>query len=77
MTDITIYRQYPIISGYVQIQPNYEQTKCSYLVQDILDLNPSAVVKRGFHPDTGPTTGRSFGCAEWIEAPFSTILVLP
>lgn len=66
MTGITIYRHFPIINGYVQLQPNIEQYKTKRTAQDVLTANTQAV-RIKLSPSTRPNTGSGFGNQESIR----------
>lgn len=68
MTDITIYRTFPVINGYVQVPPNDEAERTTYEVQQYLVDNADAVLEQ-FSP-VGPTNGQGIGSDQWVRVPF-------
>jgi len=69
---IQIFRDFNIINGYVQVQPNREAEKTLHTPADFLAAIPDSVQTRLRHPDTNPNTGRGFGSQEFMRVPGQT-----
>ena len=69
---ITVYRDFPLINGYVQVPPNHEGEKTAYSPTAFLAAVADSVQTRLPHPDTNPNTGRKFGSHEFIRVPGQT-----
>ena len=74
-SDIQIYRDLPIINGFVQIQPNRESDKTKFTPSDVLAAVTGSDQTHLPHPNTNPTTGSAFGTQEWIRVPGQTFEV--
>ena len=66
--DILIFRQLPIIDGYVQTPPNLEANKNAITALAALTAIPTATVAR-LSQGTGYQTGRSFGQQAFLQLP--------
>ena len=64
---IVIYRDFPIINGYVQVEPCFVQEKTTVTPQEYLAgvSNSSLIV--GMAPQTTPNTGSSFGNQQFVR----------
>ena len=69
---IQIYRDFPIINGYVQLQPNRESDKTRYSVDSVLAAVTDSEQKQLPHPSTNPTTGSNFGAQAFVRVPGQT-----
>jgi len=72
---ITVYRDFPIINGYVQLPPNHEADKTAFTPDEVLLAVSGSERKRLAHPDTNPNTGRKFGSQEFIRVPGQTFSI--
>jgi len=63
---IKVYRQFPIINGFVQLPNNREADKTKHSVETVLSAVSGAALVR-LNPDTMPNTGSKFGTQEFIE----------
>ena len=74
-SDIQIYRDFPIINGFVQVPPNRESDKTKFTPSEVLTAVAGSVRTHLPHPSTNPTTGSAFGTQEWIRIPDQTFEV--
>ena len=66
---ITIYRDYQIINGYVQLPPNMEKDKTTTTISDALVLIPDSVEYLLNSVGSGNDTGSGFGRPSTIRFP--------
>ena len=69
---IQVFRDFNLINGYVQVQPNREGEKTAHTPTAFLAAVSDSIQMRLAHPDTNPTTGRGFGSQEFIRVPDQT-----
>ena len=69
---ITVYRDFPVINGYVQVQPNREGEKTVHTPAAFEAAVSDSVQMRLSQPATNPTTGRGFGSQEFFRVPGQT-----
>lgn len=75
MDEITVYRDFPVIAGYVQVPPNREAQKTSFTPAEFEAAVPDSVRTRLPHPGTNPNTGRKFGSHEFMRVPGQTFAI--
>ena len=69
---IQVYRDFPIINGFVQVPPNHEAEKTSHTPTEFLAAITTGVQTRLSQPSTNLGTGRGFGSQEFIRVPGQT-----
>ena len=67
-SDTTIYRDYPIINGYVQVPHNLDQDKTRVNIADALAAIPGATLKF-LSMGSGKCTGSKFGQQGFLRLP--------
>lgn len=65
---ISVYRDFPIINGFVQLSPNYEPDKNFFTVDEVLAAFPTATTVY-LSQGSGRHTGAGFGAQSWIRIP--------
>jgi hypothetical protein len=65
---ITIHRDFQIINGFVQLEPNYEADRTMFSVADVLAAFPTAFVV-GMSQGSGRDTAAGFGQQQWVRIP--------
>lgn len=71
MSEIQIFRDLPIIAGYVQVPPNRDQEKTKTTDEVALDaIAGSAIVRLSL--GSGKQTGSKFGAQEFLRLPAIT-----
>ena len=70
--EIQVYRDFPVINGYVQVEPNRESDKTEWTVDEVLAAIPGSAYIQLPHPDTNPTTGSDFGAQGFVRVPGQT-----
>ncbi len=73
LSDITVHRDFAIINGFVQVQPNREGEITEHTVDEFLAAVPGSVETRLASPNTNPTTGSGFGSQTWVRVPTSAV----
>lgn len=71
LSDITIFRDFAIIDGFVQVPPNREGEKTETTVDEFIDAVGGSFEERLPHPNTNPNTGSKFGAHTWVRVPTS------
>ena len=72
---IQVYRDFQIINGFVQVQPNHEGEKTAHTPAEFIAAVPTGVQTRLSQPSTNPNTGRHFGSHEFIRVPGQTFSI--
>jgi len=71
-SDIQVYRDFPVVNGYVQVQPNWESDKTEWTVDEVLAAIPGSTYVQLPHPGTNLTTGSDFGAQAVVRVPGQT-----
>jgi len=70
---ITVYRDYQIINGYVQVPPNFVKDRTNTTVSQALSEIPNAVEYIVNSVGSGPNTGSGFGVSSTIRFPSNLV----
>lgn len=65
---ITIFRDFPVIRGSVQLPPNREQDKTKFSVAGVIAAVPTAELM-WLNPSGRATTGSRFGTQQFVRIP--------
>jgi hypothetical protein len=68
MASINVFRDFPIINGFVQLAPNYEADKNEYTIAEVQAAFPEAEIVKLSH-GSGRNTSAGFGVQRWIRIP--------
>lgn len=68
LQDITIYRDFQIIDGFVQVPPNKETDKTRVTETEALALISGSTVNR-LSMGSGRSRGSGYGQQEWLRLP--------
>ena len=69
---IQVFRDFNVVNGFVQVQPNREGEKTVHTPTAFLAADADSVQTRLPQPNTNPNTGRGFGSQEFIRVPGQT-----
>lgn len=73
LSDITVFRDFQTIDGFVQVPPNREGEKTETTVDEFLTAVSGSFEERLPHPKTNPNTGAKFGAHTWVRVPTSAV----
>ena len=66
LSEILIYRDFPVINGFVQVPPNFEQDKSRVSLDRALGTLPGSG-EQNLSLGSGPNTGSKFGAQQFLR----------